>query len=362
MSFSLYPMLYRHLISHTDPEWAHHAGISLLSLAGKCVVSRRLLQATAGHLKRKMPVEKNRVTQYRPVTFGDRPVWGVMGLAAGMDKDARAIEGIAALGFGFIEIGTVTPLGQPGNEQPRLWRLIEEEGLRNRMGFNNEGVQATVQRLRELRSTASGRSVIVGANIGKNKVTPEAEAATDYYICARELAPWVDFVVVNVSSPNTPGLRDLQSVESLRPILEAARRGCEEALDRRMPLFVKIAPDLADDDIVKIVELTKELGLEGIVATNTTIAHNLGEGGVSGRPLFNRALDVVSLIATHLDPEQTLIAAGGITTKAEADAMRKAGADLLEGLSAFVHQGPCWPGRINRRLRPAVPQPDVEED
>lgn len=349
MTLSLYPWLYRNLIRHTDPEWAHHAGIGLLSLAGRCSVSRRLLQATAGYLGDTV-VAKRRVSHFEPVKFGQRTVPGVLGLAAGMDKDAQAIQGIAALGFGFIEIGTVTPVGQPGNEQPRLWRLIEEEGLRNRMGFNNEGAQEAAQRLAKLRSTPAGRSVIVGANIGKNKLTAEEDAAQDYYICAKTLAPWVDFVVVNVSSPNTPGLRDLQSVASLRPILEAARRGCEEAVDRPMPLFVKIAPDLADDDIIEVVELTKELKLDGIVATNTTIHHDLGEGGVSGRPLFERALEVVTLIAHHLNPEQTLIAAGGITTFDEALEMLDAGADLLEGLSAFVHQGPFWPGRLNREL------------
>lgn len=350
MTISLYPWLYRTLISHTDPEWAHHTGIGLLNLAGSCVLSRRLMKATAGYLDNTAPVRMRRTGDGRPITFGHRTVPGVLGLAAGMDKDAQAIKGISALGFGFIEIGTVTPVGQPGNEQPRLWRLIEEEGLRNRMGFNNEGAEAAAERLRALRSTKSGRSIVVGANIGKNKTTSEDKAADDYYICAKTLAPWVDFVVVNVSSPNTPGLRDLQSVESLRPILQAARRGCEEAVDRHMPLFVKIAPDLADEDIVAVVELTKELGLEGIVATNTTIHHDLGEGGVSGRPLFTRALDVVRLVATHADPEQIVIAAGGITTFEEGLQMLDAGADLLEGLSAFVHQGPCWPGRLNREL------------
>lgn len=350
MRLSMYPWVYRTFIRHSNPEQAHHLGIAALHYAGSCPVSRGLLRATMGYLGRGVPPLARRDTELRSVSFGERVVPGVLGLAAGMDKDAQAIEGIAALGFAFIEIGTVTPLGQPGNEQPRLWRLIEDEGLRNRMGFNNEGAAAAAERLKELRSTKSGRSIIVGANIGKNKLTSEEDAAQDYYVCARELAPWVDFVVVNVSSPNTPGLRDLQSVESLRPILEAARRGCEDAVDRRMPLYVKIAPDLADEDIIAVVKLTQELGLEGIVATNTTIAHDLGEGGVSGRPLFKRALEVVSLVAEHLAPHQTLIAAGGITTVEEAQLMLDAGADLIEGLSAFVTQGPGWPGYINRAL------------
>ena len=194
----------------------------------------------------------------------------------------------------------------------------------------------------------------MGANIGKNKVTSEEDAPADYEYCAKTLAHWVDFVVVNVSSPNTPGLRDLQSVDHLRPILQAARRGCEAgAPDRVMPLFVKIAPDLADEDIVAIVELTKELGLAGVVATNTTINHDLGEGGVSGAPLLPRALEVVSLIARHLDEEQILIGTGGISSPEDALRMIGAGADLVEAFSAFIFEGPSWPGEVSRALQRA---------
>lgn len=162
-----------------------------------------------------------------PLTLGERRLPSRLGLAAGMDKDAEAVLGMCALGYAFVEIGTVTPRPQPGNDAPRLWRLMEERGLRNRMGFNNAGADAAAEKLRELRSTPAGRAAIVGANIGKNKVTSEADAPADYEYCAKTLAHWVDFVVVNVSSPNTPGLRDLQSVDHLRPILQAARRGCE---------------------------------------------------------------------------------------------------------------------------------------
>jgi len=271
-----------------------------------------------------------------------------------MDKDAEAVLGMSALGYAFVEIGTVTPRPQPGNEAPRLWRLMEDRGLRNRMGFNNAGADAAAEKLRELRSTHAGRAAIVGANIGKNKVTPEAEAPADYEYCAKTLAHWVDFVVVNVSSPNTPGLRDLQSVDHLRPILQAARRGCEAgAPDRIMPLFVKIAPDLADEDIVAVVELTKELGLAGVVATNTTINHDLGEGGVSGAPLLPRALEVVSLVARHLDDEQILIGTGGISSPEDALRMIGAGADLVEAFSAFIFEGPSWPGEVSRALQRA---------
>ena len=178
----------------------------------------------------------------------------------------------------------------------------------------------------------------MGANIGKNKLTSEEDASADYEYCAKVLARWVDFVVVNVSSPNTPGLRDLQSVDQLRPILTAARRGCEAgAPDRSMPLFVKIAPDLADEDIVAIVELTKELGLAGVVATNTTINHDLGPGGVSGAPLLGRA--------------QILIGTGGVSSQADALRMIGAGADLVEAFSAFIFEGPSWPGEVSRALQ-----------
>lgn len=349
MSFHVYPWLYRHLIRLTDPEQAHHAAISALSVAGTFAPSRGLMRGTCGYLRGGIPPLARR-TPYRSVTIGERVIPGVLGLAAGMDKNAQAVEAMCALGFAFVEIGTVTPLPQPGNDGPRLWRLIEEEGLRNRMGFNNEGAAAAAARLKALRSTSAGRSLIVGANIGKNKTTSEADAPRDYYLCAKELAPWVDFIVVNVSSPNTPGLRDLQAVDHLRPILAAARAGCEDAVSRRMPLFVKIAPDLGNEDIVKVVALTQELGMEGIVATNTTIAHDYGEGGVSGRPLFERALEVVALVAEHLGDDQILIGTGGITTVDDAKRMLDAGADLIEGLSAFVSQGPTWPGRMNRAL------------
>ena len=229
---------------------------------------------------------------------------------------------------------------------------MDERGLRNRMGFNNAGADAAAANLRALRATPAGRAAIVGANIGKNKLTAEEDASADYEYCAKVLARWVDFVVVNVSSPNTPGLRDLQSVDQLRPILTAARRGCEAgAPDRPMPLFVKIAPDLADEDIVAIVELTKELGLAGVVATNTTIDHDLGPGGVSGAPLLGRALEVISLVAAHLDDSQILIGTGGVSSQADALRMIGAGADLVEAFSAFIFEGPSWPGEVSRALQ-----------
>ena len=343
---AVYPWVYRNLIRHTDPEAAHRLAVAAISVAGRVATARGLLRATVGHLPAPHPGDVGG----RSPHIGTRVLPGRLGLAAGMDKDATAVLGMSALGFAFVEVGTVTPRPQPGNEAPRMWRLIEDEGLRNRMGFNNHGVEAMVEHLRDLRSTRPGRGVVVGANIGKNKTTPEEDAAEDYRVCARALAPWVDFIVVNVSSPNTPGLRDLQSVDHLRPILEAARRGCEEGTVRRMPLFVKIAPDLGNAEILAIVELTRELGLEGVVATNTTIDHDLGAGGVSGAPLRDRALEVVSLVARHLGEDQTLIGTGGVADPQDARRMLEAGADLVEAFTAFVLEGPTWPGRMNREL------------
>src|SRR4051794_15237067 len=188
-----------------------------------------------------------------------RPVPGRLGLAAGMDKDADTVLGMDMLGFGFVEVGTVTALPQPGNDRPRLWRHVDLRALRNRMGFNNRGAAAAGEELRRLRGTRRGRSVVVGANIGKSKVTPLADAVGDYVTSARSVARWADYLVVNVSSPNTPGLRDLQAVDSLRPILAAVQAAADEAAGRHVPLLVKIAPDLADGDLDAVADLAVEV-------------------------------------------------------------------------------------------------------
>jgi len=347
----LYTWAFDTVIHRTDPERAHHLGLAAIELAGRIAPARGLLRTTVGRPPTGPIGGGSTIGAHGSVRIGPRAVPGVLGLAAGMDKNATAVLGMTALGFGFVEIGTITPRPQPGNDAPRMWRMPDQHGIRNRMGFNNLGAPAAADQLRRLRATRAGRAAIVGANIGKNKTTPEDGAPEDYRTCARLLAPWADFVVVNVSSPNTPGLRDLQAVGSLRPILEAARQGCEQgAPDRRVPLFVKIAPDLSDRDIVDVVALTRALGLEGVVATNTTVRHDLGEGGVSGPPLFPRALEVVRLVAAHLGDDQTLIATGGIDTPDRARQMLDAGADLLEAFTAFIYQGPTWPGLMNRAL------------
>ncbi len=334
----LYRWFYKRVLVKTDPERAHGKAMRLIGGFGRSPLAR-LSAATIGH------AGGDRLSGLLA-----RPVPGRLGLAAGQDKNATAILGTIALGFAFTEVGTVTPLPQPGNERPRLWRLTEENAFRNRMGFNNDGADAVAERLAWLRMTRRGRSCVVGVNIGKNKWVEAADAPADYATCARKLAPYADYLVINVSSPNTPGLRDLQAVESLGPIVRATREEANAAAGRHVPILVKIAPDLDDADIKDIADLVVEEGLDGVVATNTTIAHSHGAGGVSGRPVRERALAAVSLLRQRLGPEYIIIGVGGIFTAGDAEAMVSAGADLLQTLTGFVYEGPLMPGRINRSL------------
>lgn len=339
----MYQWIFKHFISHTDPEQAHDVVMASLEAISKLPPALATLQAA---LPTGEPIAAH-------ATFLPRPLRGRLGLAAGMDKNARAVAAFAALGFAFVEIGTVTPRPQPGNDKPRLWRLPQSREIRNRMGFNNDGAQVVAGRLRKLRSTKAGRQLVVGVNIGKNKVTPADRARDDYFECARQLAHYADFLVINVSSPNTVGLRDLQTVEALGPIIEATRAGAAQAGDGRakgVPIFVKIAPDLANEDIEAIAELVNDKDLAGVVATNTTNEHDLGAGGVSGPRLLARAVEVVGLLRGKLDPGRTIIAVGGISTADDARQLLDAGADLLEALTAFIYQGGAWPSRINRSI------------
>lgn len=338
----VYPQLYRSVLVHTNPEQAHHAALYAIGLAGRVEVSRRALKASFGRLG--APVRNPRLLAF------PRPFPGVLGLAAGMDKNAEAVLGMDALGFGFVEIGTVTAHPQPGNEQPRLWRHNGIGALRNRMGFNNEGADAVGERLRDLRRSGAGRGVVVGVNIGKSKVTPLAEAVDDYRYSTRRLAQWADYLTINVSSPNTPGLRELQEVEALRPIAVAVREEAGQATGRDVPVFVKIAPDLADEDVAAVAHMVRGEGLAGVAATNTTIAHEFGPGGLSGRPLQERALAVVRLLREELGASPVIMGMGGIFDEADGRAMLAAGADLLQAYTAFVMEGPAWPGRVNRAL------------
>ncbi len=336
----MYRLLFSLVLRHIDPERAHELAFRAIRVAGRAPGVARLLS---------------------PVFTSD-PRGGVdalglrfpapFGVAAGFDKNAEAVEGLTMLGFGFVEIGTVTAYAQPGNEKPRLWRVLDEHAIRNRMGFNNEGAVTVAERLRHLRATPRGRGMVVGVNIGKTKVTPVAEAPGDYATSAALLAPYADYLVVNVSSPNTPGLRDLQSVDALRPILVAVRDAADAATAgaSRVPLLVKIAPDLSDDDVDAVADLALELGLDGIVAVNTTIAHDLGPGGLSGPPLLTRGLDVVARLRSRLGPEPVIIGVGGITTLPDAREYLAVGATLVQGYTGFAYRGPFWASRLNRGL------------
>ena len=270
---------------------------------------------------------------------------GPMGLAAGFDKDGLGLNTWGALGFGYAEIGTVTALPQPGNPEPRLFRLPEDRGLLNRMGFNNSGAGALALRL--ARHTPD---VPIGVNIGKSKITPPEQAAEDYASSARLLGPLASYLVVNVSSPNTPGLRDLQAVESLRPILSAVLE------QTSTPVLVKIAPDLSDEDVDAVADLAVELGLAGIVATNTTISRaglrtphveDLGAGGVSGPPVARRSLEVLRRLYARVGDRLVLIGVGGIETADDAWERITAGASLLQGYTGFVYGGGLWAKHIH---------------
>jgi dihydroorotate dehydrogenase len=275
-----------------------------------------------------------------------------VGLAAGLDKDAEVFEAFGAIGFGFVEIGTVTSLAQPGNPRPRLFRLPADRALVNRMGFNNHGAASAAQKL------ARPRRAVVGANIGRSKVTQNDAAVADYVTSTEALAPHADYMVINVSSPNTPSLRELQAVESLRPLITGVKRAIERAAPgRHVPLLLKVAPDLHDADIDAIADLALELALDGIIATNTTITRSglttptaqieaLGNGGLSGAPLRERSLKVLQRLRARVGDRLLLVAAGGIETADDAWARIRAGATLVQVYSALIYDGPSLPSRI----------------
>lgn len=335
----LYDLLFRTVFARMDPEDAHRVAAQLIGLAGRVPPVRAALAATLGRARHGAGAR----------VFGRR-LPGRLGLAAGFDKDATMTLGLAALGFGFVEVGTVTAHAQPGNPRPRMTRLVEQRALVNRMGFNNHGAAAAGKQLAALRRTRAGRRLVVGANIGKSKVTPADEAVADYVTSARAVAPHADYLVVNVSSPNTPGLRDLQATEALRPILAAVQEAANAAARREVPVLVKIAPDLADGDVDAVARLAVDLGLAGVVATNTTIAHDHGAGGLSGPPLHARAVEVVRRVREVLGPDPVVIGVGGVGSADDARDLLDAGATLVQAYTAFIYSGPAWPGRVNRAL------------
>lgn len=268
-----------------------------------------------------------------------------IGLAAGLDKDGEAVSGFSTLGFGHIEVGTVTPKAQPGNAKPRVFRLREDEALINRFGFNNHGVDALVTRLH-----GHAYQGVLGVNIGKNKDTPNESAAEDYVHCLQKAAPVADYITVNVSSPNTPGLRDLADahriLEVIHPVL-AARELAVNRKGQRLPVFVKLAPDFADEDLVKVLNALADTGIDAVILTNTTLArdgltsmHQTEAGGLSGAPLTARSAACLSLAVKTLDGRLPIISVGGIMTAHECQARLKAGASLVQLYTGLIYKGP----------------------
>ena len=345
----MYRAIYAVILRRLPAEAAHRAGFWLIRATAAVPGLAWALRRALGPRDRALRVHALGL---------DFP--GPLGLAAGFDKDGEGVTGLAALGFGFVEVGTVTARPQPGNPKPRMFRFPAERALVNRMGFNNHGAAALAFRLRALRARPGYRP-IVGVNIGKTKVVAEEDAIADYATSARLVADVADYVVVNVSSPNTPGLRDLQSVGKLRPLLSAVREALDSASPRRrVPLLVKIAPDLADADVDAVADLALDLGLDGIIATNTTISRvglrdgaavtAAGSGGLSGAPLKPRALEVLRRLRARTGDRLVLIAAGGIETADDARERLDAGATLVQAYTAFIYQGPFWPRRIHAGL------------
>lgn len=278
-----------------------------------------------------------------------------VGLAAGFDKDAKLFDELGYYGFGFIEIGTLTPKSQPGNDKPRMFRLPEDEGLINRMGFNNGGAEAAAVRLKNRKS-----NIIIGGNIGKNKITPNEDAVSDYEKCFETLFDYVDYFVVNVSSPNTPGLRALQDKEPLTKLLLRVK---ELNVKKKNPkaILLKIAPDLTNEQLDDIIEIVKETKIDGVIATNTTISReNLhtpdsklqacGAGGLSGKPLTKRSLEVVKYLSDKSNKAFPIIGVGGIHTGNDAVGMLKAGASLVQVYTGFIYEGPGIAKRINKEI------------
>lgn len=278
---------------------------------------------------------------------------GAFGLAAGFDKNAVAVRALGEIGFSHVEIGTVTAIPQSGNDAPRLFRLKKDRALINRMGFNNDGAEVIAARLKNLRATKKVLPVI-GINIGKSRVVDVKDAVADYEVSAALLAPYADYIAVNVSSPNTPGLRSLQDVDSLRPILEVV---IAKSLGK--PVLVKIAPDLSDEAVIEVANLAKELNLAGVIGTNTTISRDklvtpmpeitaMGAGGLSGPPLNVRSVEVLRVLRKNLRADQVIISVGGVETHEQLRERLNAGANLVQGYTGFVYYGPLWARSVNK--------------
>ncbi|HET7326352.1 MAG TPA: quinone-dependent dihydroorotate dehydrogenase [Nocardioidaceae bacterium] len=348
----VYRRLFDAVLTRTDAETAHRLGLGAMRAAA------RVPGLAAAGRRRTCPPDAALEVEALGLRFPSP-----LGIAAGFDKNAKGVDALVGLGFGFVEVGTVTAQPQPGSPRPRLFRLPADRAVVNRMGFNNDGAEAVAQRLaqRLAQRRTPGQPVVVGVNIGRTKVVPTAAAVSDYEASTRLLAPHADYLVVNVSSPNTPALRDLQAVEPLRALLTAVRAQADAVTEDRVPLLVKIAPDLSDTDVLAVADLAVELGVDGIVAVNTTIGREglrsdpahvaaVGPGGLSGQPLRQRSLQVLRLLRERAGDRLTLISVGGVWTAEDVHERLRTGADLVQAYTAFVYEGPSWPARTNREL------------
>ena len=332
----MYKSILRPYLFRLDPEKAHYLIFSLLKNFG-----------SLGKVFLPKPIEDKRL---------EREVFGIkfknpVGLAAGLDKNAVAFQEFSDLGFGFVEIGTLTPKAQPGNDKKRLFRLIEDSGIINRMGFNNEGVDAAVERLKK-----NKKGVLIGGNIGKNKVTPNENAVDDYIICFEKLFDYVDYFVVNVSSPNTPNLRELQDKEPLTKLLGELQQ-LNSKKEKPKPILLKIAPDLSDEQLLDIIDIVKETKIAGIIATNTTLSReglkseNKKEtGGLSGKPLTKRSTEVIRFLSEKSGKAFPIIGVGGIHTAEDAIEKLEAGASLIQLYTGFIYEGPELIRKINQKI------------
>ena len=327
-----------------DPEKVHYRVFSIIKNGFKLPFTKSIVRALYSFK------DKNLEKKLFGIHFPN-PV----GLAAGFDKDAKLYKELNCLGFGFIEVGTVTPKAQDGNPKPRLFRLLKDEGLINRMGFNNGGVEAMVERLK-----GRNPNQIIGGNIGKNKLTPNENALDDYLICFNALFDYVDYFVVNVSSPNTPNLRALQEKEPLTKLLMALQEENAKK-DKKKPILLKIAPDLSKEQLDDIVDIMKETKLDGLIATNTTIdrstlstastvVESIGAGGLSGKPVRKRATEVIRYLSEKSNKTFPIIAVGGIFTAEDAIEKLEAGADLLQVYTGFIYEGPAMIKKINKGI------------
>ena len=336
--------LFRPLLFSVDPERVHALLFGALAMPMRLPGFRALLRSMFSLHDPRLEKKLFGLTFKNPV-----------GLAAGFDKDAKLIDALSCFGFGFIEIGTLTPRPQPGNDKPRLFRLPEDEALVNRMGFNNDGVEAAVSRLK-----ARKWPVIVGGNIGKNKGTPNEAASEDYVACFNALYEYVDYFVVNVSSPNTPGLRALQEREPLQQLLQTIKDLSKQKPVQK-PVLLKIAPDLTESQLDDIVAILQRTGIDGVVATNTTISREglqtapdelqrIGSGGLSGKPLTQRSTEVIRYLRANLGKAYPIIGVGGIMTPQDAIEKLQAGADLIQIYTGFIYEGPGVIKRINQEI------------